>query len=176
MPSFSLSVVKWLFMKRRSPFWLLIVGVGSLALSGCASLMESGASLLGREPVPARVAGLPLGDLATLGIDDGVCAELAEARRQDRRVSGRWLREDALPACARRIEAAREARRYDQALDRLVEQAWRAEQAAERERARQRAEQRRVRERGERCLICTICIICWVGADVRPAGRTKSFS
>lgn len=133
-------------MKRRSPFWLLIVGVGSLALSGCASLMESGASLLGREPVPARVAGLPLGDLATLGIDDGVCAELAEARRQDRRVSGRWLREDALPACARRIEAAREARRYDQELDRLVERAWQAEQAAERERARQRAEQRRVRE------------------------------
>ena len=94
----------------------------------------------------ATVAGLPLSDLATLGIDAGACAELAEARRQDRRVSGRWLREEALPACTRRIGQAREARRYDQELDRLVEQAWQAQQAAERERARQRAERQRVRE------------------------------
>ena len=133
-------------MKRRSPFWLFSLGLGSLLLSGCASLMESGASLLGREPVPATVAGLPLADLGTLDIEDGACAELAEAHAEGRRVSGRRLREQWLPACAARIEQAREARRFDQEMDRLVEQAWQAQRAAEREQARQRAERQRVRE------------------------------
>src|SRR5699024_8383707 len=60
--------------------------------------------------------------------------------------SSHRLQEEWLPGCGRRIARAREARRFDRELDRLVEQAYQAEQAHQRELERRRAERRRVRE------------------------------
>ncbi len=125
----------------RSNLTILLLGLVAVALTGCASLRDSTAGLMGRTQAPDAVAGLSYGAIDALGAMDGACRRLAEAHRAERYVDQRQLREDWLPACRERIESVRQSRR----LDRLVDDAYQAQQAHEAELARQRAERERVR-------------------------------
>ncbi len=125
----------------RSNLTILLLGLVAMALTGCASLRDSTAGLLGRTQAPDTVAGLSYGAVDALGALDGACRQLAEAHRAGRYVDERQLREAWLPACRERIEAVRQSRR----LDRLVDQAYQEQQAYEAEQARQRAERERIR-------------------------------
>jgi len=129
----------------RSNLTILLLGLTVLALNGCASLRDSTAGLMGRTQVPDTVAGLSYGDVDALGAMDGACRRLAEAHQTERYVDERQLHEDWLPACRERIESARQSRR----LDRLVAEAYQAQQAHEAELARQRAERERIRRNME---------------------------
>ncbi|HEX5677625.1 MAG TPA: hypothetical protein VFX91_06635 [Alcanivorax sp.] len=124
---------------------IFLLGLAALALTGCASLRDSTAELLGRTQVPDTVAGLSYDAIDGLGAMDGACRRLAEAHRAGRYVDERRLRDDWLPACRERIESMRQSRR----LDRLVDQAYQEQQAHEAELARQRAERERVRRNME---------------------------
>ena len=129
----------------RSNLTILLLGLAALSLTGCASLRDSTAGLLGRTQAPATVSGLSYGAIDALGAMDGACRRLAEAHRAEHYVGGRQLRENWLPDCRERIDSVRQSRR----LDRLVDEAHQAQRAHEAELARQRAEQARIRRNME---------------------------
>jgi len=129
----------------RSKLTILFLGLVAVALTGCASLRDSTAGLLGRTQAPATVAGLSYGAIDALGAMEGACRQLAGAHGAGRYVDERLLNDDWLPACRARIESVRQSRRQD----RLVDDAYQAQRAHEAELARQRAEQARIRRNME---------------------------
>ncbi|MEP5285187.1 MAG: hypothetical protein ABJQ33_03110, partial [Alloalcanivorax venustensis] len=88
-----------MFFNMRSNLTILFLGLVAVALTGCASLRDSTAGLMGRTQVPDAVAGLSYGAIDALGAMDGACRRLAEAHRAGRYLNERQLRDDWLPAC-----------------------------------------------------------------------------
>ncbi|MBL7249209.1 hypothetical protein ACLD02_10295 [Alloalcanivorax sp. C16-2] len=106
-------------------------------------MMETTAGLIGRSPAPATVDGLDYAAIRDLGALEGSCESLRQAHDSERYVSQRTLNDLWLPACRQRIV---EARRFNEEMERLVRQAYEAEQAHQKALAEQREKERRVRE------------------------------
>lgn len=113
-----------------------------MAISGCASLMETTAGLVGRTPAPATVDGLDYDAIAELGALEGGCESLRQAHESELFVSQQTLNDLWLPDCRQQID---EARRFNEEMARLVQQAYEAELAHQKALAEQREKERRVR-------------------------------
>lgn len=113
---------------------------------GCADLRGTtrdwGARLVGREPVPAMVAGVTLADLSSLGVRDAPgCRELVEADQAGRLVSSRVLQQQWLPMCGAAIEDAQAHARWLAEAQRLVDEAWQMLEQERIEREQREAQQ-----------------------------------